>query len=56
MNVPTEDLLTERSRLKVERSYLRHCDDEPEWVETLDHEIELIENELNRRVGDQRGV
>lgn len=55
MNVPTEILLSERNRFKVERSFAFHCDDS-EWIETLDHEIELLETELNRRVGDQRGM
>ena len=55
MNVPTGDLLAERNRFKVERSYAYHCDDQ-EWIDSLTHEIDIIEVELNRRVGDQRGM
>lgn len=54
MNVPTEILLSERNRFKVERSFAFHCDD-PEWIEALDHEIEILETELNRRMGNPEG-
>lgn len=55
MMMTFEELLSERNRFKVERSYAFHCDD-PEWIERLDHEIEILETELNRRVGDLRGM
>ena len=54
MNVPIGVLLYERSRCRVERSFEFQCDD-PESINTLTHEIELLETELNRRMGNPEG-
>lgn len=54
MNASIGVLLYERSRCRVERSFAFQCDD-TELVETLTHEIEILETELNRRMGNPGG-